>query len=814
MSVQSTTPHAHLLRRLPLATAIHLLLLTGTVTSGIQPVYAAETAQAKQYQIPAGPLSVQLAQFARQAGIRLTDANQAQGVNGSALEGQYSVDAGLQALLAGKGLTALRQPDGSYLLARTGGEENLLVTAAADYGATTEDTASYTTKQMSTATGLALSPRETPQSVSVVSRQRMNDQNMTSLDDAMSQTTGINVVNQSSYQVKFQSRGFSMDNVKEDGVNSSFQNSVSGMGYSESSSESPDLAIYDHLEVLRGASGLTQGNGEPGGTVNLVRKKPTYDFRATADVSAGRWDNYRSTVDVSGPLNDDATLRGRFVGVYQDKQSFVDYVDSDRQVLYGTLAWDITPDTTVITGVNWQKTHTVPNLYGVPMASDYSDLKLPRSTFLGASWNRITYEKINPFIEFEHNFDNDWALKSALNYTHSDAQSKAVGMFANGTRGVDSTGNAQLNTYQQRHNRGDQWGYSLSLNGPFNLLGRSHELVVGGDYQKENFDNVFGSLPANGLTANIYSWVPSSLAEPDWPDYTSRYKYNIYQRGLFATTRLELSDKWKLILGGRYSAYSYDAYFPNSHSRLHVHDKFVPYGGLLWDFAPNYTWYLSYSSIYKPQSAKDINRNILPAVTGNNYETGIKGAFFDGDLNASVALFRIIQANRAVYISDDSCPDDDCYRADGKVQSQGIELEVSGKLATGWQMFAGYTLTNTKYLEAAEGTQGTNYSSYTPQHMFKLYSSYTLPGQLNQWTIGAGMTAQTDTDTVYNIHQGGYTLYNANVTYHYSKNLSFNLVGSNLTDKSYYLTLNNRHRGGYNFYGEPRNVVFNVKWTY
>ncbi|MGL6018526.1 MAG: TonB-dependent siderophore receptor, partial [Gibbsiella quercinecans] len=715
-------------------------------------------------------------------------------------------------LLAGKGLTALRQPDGSYLLARTGGEENLLVTAAADYGATTEDTASYTTKQMSTATGLALSPRETPQSVSVVSRQRMNDQNMTSLDDAMSQTTGINVVNQSSYQVKFQSRGFSMDNVKEDGVNSSFQNSVSGMGYSESSSESPDLAIYDHLEVLRGASGLTQGNGEPGGTVNLVRKKPTYDFRATADVSAGRWDNYRSTVDVSGPLNDDATVRGRFVGVYQDKQSFVDYVDSDRQVLYGTLAWDITPDTTITTGVNWQKTHTVPNLYGVPMASDYSDLKLPRSTFLGASWNRITFEKINPFIEFEHNFDNDWALKSALNYTRGTAVSKAIGIYGSAT--------PKLNNAIQRDNQSDQWGYNLTLSGPFDWLGRSHELVFGGDYQKENFDNLFGTV-ANRDAVDIYGWQPNALAEPDWPDYTSRYQYRVYQRALFATTRFELADNWKLILGSRYSAYSYDMYTTNratgvtNHANSYkVRDKLIPYAGLLWDFADNYTWYLSYSDIYKPQDYLDRNNALLPAVTGKNYETGIKGAFFDGDLNASVALYRIIQANRPV--ADTDCPtSDDCYRAQGKVQSQGVEVEMSGKLADGWQLYAGYTLTNTKRLEDdTNGSKGEKYSPYTPQHMFKLYSSYTLPGQLNQWTIGAGMTAQTDTDTVYNIHQGGYTLYNANVTYHYSKNLSLSLTGNNLTDKTYYLTLNNRSINGYNFYGEPRNVVFNVKWTY
>ncbi|MEC5342825.1 TonB-dependent siderophore receptor [Brenneria populi] len=803
-----------------IAVAIRLLLCAAPLLISPGMARADDVQTTRAYAIPAGTLSNQLNQFAAQSGVYLVgDASLANGKSGAALRGNYRVEDGFRALLAGSGLQAVKQSDNTYLLQPAPKSDEMLVIANINQNGATEGTGSYTTRSMNTATQLNLSPRETPQSVSVVTRQRMNDQNMTSLDDAMSQTTGVNVVNQSSYQTKFQSRGFSMDNVKEDGVSSSFQNSVSGMGFSEASSESPDLAIYDRVEILRGASGLTQGNGEPGGTVNLVRKKPTYDFHASGSVGAGSWDNYRSEVDISGPLNDDASLRGRLVGVYQDKQSFVDYVDSERKVLFGTLAYDFTPNTTVTAGINWQKTDTVPDLYGVPLSTNYASLKLPRSTFLGASWNRITFEKVNTFAEIEHNFANDWALKSALNYTHSASEGKFIGIFGNGTSGVDGSGNAKLNNAIQRDNQSDQWGYNLSLNGPFELLGRNHELVFGGDYQKENFDNLFGTV-ANTNTVNIYDWNPSSLAEPDWPDYTRRYQYNIYQRALFATTRLELTDDWKLILGSRYSAYSYDMYSTNrttgttNHSSGYkVRDKLIPYAGLLWDFADHYTWYASYSDIYKPQDYLDRNKTLLPAVTGKNYETGIKGEFFNGDLNASIALYRIIQANRAV--ADTNCPDsDDCYRSEGKVRSQGVELEVSGKLAEDWQLFAGYTLTNTKYLEAEEDEQGQNYSPYTPQHMFKLYSSYNLPGTLNQWTVGAGLTAQTDTNTTYNVYQGGYTLVNANITYQYSKNLSFNLVGNNLTDKVYYKTLNNRHRGAYNYYGDPRNFMLTAKYTF
>ncbi|MBA0204025.1 TonB-dependent siderophore receptor [Pectobacterium aroidearum] len=816
-----------------LAIAVHLLLC-GAPLFAHSTATAAETAAVaatKTYAIPAGPLNQQLNQFAAQSGVYLVgDAQLATGKTGPSLQGNYSVDGGFSALLAGSGLQVIPQPNGTWRLQRIPQGDEMLVVAGVNRNGVTEGTQSYTTRSMNTATQLNLSPRETPQSVSVVTRQRMDDQNMTSLDEAMKQTTGINVVNQNSFQVKYESRAFAMDNIKEDGVNQSSQNSV--MNAFQSTSESPDLAIYDRVEVLRGASGLTQGSGEPGGTVNLVRKKPTYEFQASASAGIGSWDNYRSEIDVSGPLNDDASLRGRLVGVYQDKQSFTDYVGSERKVLFGTLAWDITPDTTVTTGMNWQKTDVVPDLYGVPFGTDKSNLHLPRSTFLGASWNRINFERINPFAELEHRFSNDWTLKSALNYTRATSKERYIGIM-NGTAGVNpQTGVSRLNNALHYDNKSDQWGYNLNVSGPFELLGRSHELVFGGDYQKENFDNAIGRI-ANTTSANIYNWDPNSVAEPDWSNlslYSSRYReqYNIYQRGLFTTTRWELADDWKLILGGRYSAYSYDYYYDNQrntsdkeYSSLHVRDKFVPYSGLLWNFADNYTWYASYAEIYKPQSARDKDGKLLPAITGTNYETGVKGEFFDGDLNASLALFRIIQSNRAITEADSSVcqdPNSGCSRAEGKARSQGVELDVTGQLAEGWLIQTGYTLTNSKYLEASESDKAAQFSPRTPKHMFKLYTSYNLPGELNQWTIGAGMTAQTGTQTypnrAFGLSQGGYTLWNANVRYQYSKNLSFNLVGNNLTDKTYFLNLNNRHRSGNNYYGDPRNFMLTAKWNF
>ncbi|WPD77563.1 TonB-dependent siderophore receptor [Dickeya fangzhongdai] len=819
-----TTPARAGLRQIlrpqkPLVVALRLALLSLSLPYIVPASAAQESPATRHYALAAGPLGNQLNLLAGQAGIYLAaDASLTQGLSGPALQGDYTVDEALRRLLSGSGLTASRQADGSYVLRKPADGEEMYVIRQPSLNGPTEDTGAYTTRNLSTATRMTLSPRETPQSVSVVTRRQMDDQHMTSLEDAMAVSTGVTVVKESSYQTRFQSRGFMMDNVQEDGSGSSFQNSVSGMGSAESSSESPDLAIYDRLEILRGASGLLQGNGEPGGTVNLVRKKPTYDFRSTLSTSAGSWDHYRQEADVSGPLNSDGSLRGRFVGVTQKKDSFVNEVHSERHVMYGTLAYDLTSDTTVTTGVNWQKTRTVPDLYGVPMSTDYASLNLPRSTFLGASWNRITFEKINAFAELEHRFSSDWTLKSALNYTHSTAVGRFTGIFGNGTSGVGSSGTGRLNNMLARDNQADQWSYNLTLNGPFKLLGRRHELVVGGDYQKENFDNLFGRV-INTNVVNVYNWNPDALAEPAWPAYSNNYTYDLYQRGLFTTARFTLADDWKLIVGTRYSNFSYTNNLRNlssgsaTQTHFKANEQWTPYGGLLWDFADHYTWYLSYADIYKPQENIDNRGNLLPAVTGKNYETGVKGEFFGGALNTSAALFRIVQENRAV--EDINCQvSTTCYRADGKVESQGLELEAAGKLATGWQLSAGYTLTNSKYLKSDESTQGRRYSLNTPQHQFKLYTSYQLPGSLNQWTVGAGLTAQTDTTTSRGVTQGGYTLLNANVNYQYNSHLSFNLAGYNLTDKVYYVNVSNRHRGGNNFYGDPRNMMLTAKWAF
>jgi len=780
-------------------------------------------AQLKQcLEISSGSLSQVLSNFAAANGVALIyDTRLTEGMVSPGLHGQYSLYEGFSYLLSGTGLELVGSGKDFQLRRRAALilEDTRVQGASPSLAATTEHSGSYTTGSMGVATRLPLSIRETPQSVSVVTRKRMDDQGMTRLEDALAQVTGVNVMYETADQVRFYSRGFAMDNIQENGTSSSFQGSVPGMGSAEASSDSPDMALYDRVEVLRGASGLTQGTGEPGGTINLVRKAPTRDFQASTSLSAGSWDKYRNEIHVSGSLNDDGSLRGRVVTVYQDSKSFVDHIASDRQVFFGTLAYDFSPDSTLTTGFTWQKSNIVPNLYGVPMSTDYSSLGLSRSTFLGASWNSMTYEKSNLFAEIEHRFDDDWALSASLNYTDTHGDGQFIGTFGNGVAGVGPAGIARLNNYIHRDNKGDQYAANFNLTGKFSLLERPHEVVVGADYQKENYDNRVGTL-SNTSLVNVYTFDPSSVAEAEVP-YRNRYHYYNYQRAMYAATRFNLSDELKLILGSRYSSFYFNSRFKNlttgneRRSPYSEDGKLTPYGGLVWDFTEDLSWYASYTSIFKPQNVVDESNSPLKPIVGANYETGIKGSYFGGDLNLSAAVFRIIQENRAIDNGNPSCVVN-CYEAAGKVRSQGWEMEASGALSDRWQLYGGYTFTRSEYVDDVSQTikAGDPYSQWFPKHLLRMYTDYRLDTPGDRWSIGGGMTTQSSTDTTRDMYQGGYTLFNANVAYRVNRHTTLSLVGNNLTDKTYYIPVSNRHRGGNNYYGDPRNATLTVKWTY
>ena len=335
------------------------------------------------YSIPAGSLAHALDQFADASGAVISFSHEAvAGLHSKGLHGNYALHQALAELLQGSGLQVQAAGDKRFMLvsAEQDGAMELAATTVSSMalGATTEGTGSYTTGSVNTATGLRLSARETPQSVSVVTRQQIEDQNLNDVAQVLEQTPGVVVDSMGpagSDANHIYVRGFEVGSIQVDGINR-----PDTFGFRDDLS---DMVSYDRVEVVRGATGLMSGTGDPGATVNLIRKKPTLETQRKLTLKAGSWDNYRTELDVSGKLTQSGNVRGRFVASNTDSQSYVDRQSLERQVAYGVLEWDITDSTMLTAGAEYQEMdNDGAGNHGFPMFnSDGSHFSPPRVQF-------------------------------------------------------------------------------------------------------------------------------------------------------------------------------------------------------------------------------------------------------------------------------------------------------------------------------------------------------------------------------------------------------------------------------------------------
>ncbi|EJF73935.1 TonB-dependent outermembrane ferripyoverdine receptor FpvA [Pseudomonas sp. Ag1] len=801
-------PRRRLLSSAPLTLTLLATTLLNTHLAQAETVAVA----AQAYDIPAGPLGATLNQFAQQAGVAIVFQSQnLQGLNGPGLKGTYSVDAGFDRLLQGSGYRVIKG-DQVYAL-----EADPAATDAMELGPTqvssnqlgnvTEGTDSYTPGSIATATRLVLTPKETPQSVTVVTRKHMDDFGLNNVDDVMRHTPGITVSAFDTDRTNYYARGFSINNFQYDGIPSTARN----VAYSAGNTLS-DMAIYDRVEVLKGATGLLTGAGSLGATINLVRKKPTADFQGHASLGAGSWDNYRSELDVSGPMTESGNVRGRAVAAYQDKRSFMDRYSRKSPVYYGIMEFDLSPDTMLTVGGDYQDSLPTASSWSgsFPLINANGDRNSVKRSFNNAanwsSWEQYTR---TAFAMLEHDLGNGWVTKLQLDHKINGYHALMASIQGDEPR-ADGTAHVTSQKYT-----GETVSDSADLyaSGPFSLGGREHELVVGGSIGISDWNGKgYWNLAPNLVDFN--NWH-GHAPQPYWGAPQQYIDDTIRQTGAYMTTRLNLADDLKLLLGGRVVNYHLTGNNPSYRET----GRFVPYVGVVYDLDETYSVYASYTDIFMPQENynRDRQNQLLEPDEGQNYELGMKADFFDGRLNASAAYFEVHENNRAV--SDDDynnlkpTPQNYAYKGT-KAVTKGYELEVSGELSPGWQIQAGYTH------KVVRDDQDQKISTFEPEDQVKLYTTYKLKGDLDKLTVGGGVRWQSvGWQDIYNTPHGGYEefsqeaywLVDLMTRYQITKNVSATLNVNNIFDKSYYTNI-----GFYNSaaYGEPRNFMVTTRWDF
>ncbi len=663
----------------------------------------------------------------------------------------------------------------------------------------TEGTGSYATKLISVGDKDTRPLREVPQSTTVLTRERLDDGNFTSLDTAMRKTPGVVVLTNDDGRSSLYSRGFEYDTLYMNGLSTPVS-SIYGT--------QPDMAVVDHVEILRGPSGLFSGAGEPAGAINMRLKQPSDEYKASVNTTIGSWDGKRIEGDVTGPLVKSGRVRGRLVGVLSTKDSWVDTVDNKVAVLYGTVEADITENTTARLSINHTKRDITP-FNGLPTLQDGTLLDLDRSTYTGADWNRFENSVTQYIAEIEHKFDDGGHAKVSALYSHVDVNFlyAYASSYALPNGDINGPGNADTR-WLARDYQQDSISLDAHISRPFDLFGLENNIIAGMDYRGSS-DKLYTATGTIVGAQNLYNWN-SAIAMPV-VSYGSPTKTESDQYGIYGQWRIKPFDPLTLIAGGRFSWYE----GKSGTSTVDINGEFTPYAGAVYDLTDWLSAYASYTQIFQPQSVLDASGNLLDPRTGEQYEIGLKAELSDS-INASLAWFDLKDKNRAV--SDPG--NTGSYLALGEAHMRGIEFEINGEILPNWEAMLGYTYTDTEFKNT---TRAAGSEFYTPEHMVQLFTKYTFDGR-GDWTdglfVGGGVKVFSSFKNISRTAAGGATTINApgyavvdlQAGYKFNENVTASLTVNNLFDKKYYERV-----GGtsvFNFYGEPRSIVFKLGTTF
>ncbi|ELY5931170.1 ferric-rhodotorulic acid/ferric-coprogen receptor FhuE [Cronobacter turicensis] len=693
--------------------------------------------------------------------------------------------------------------------------DTIVVDAAADSG-TPDESQDYSVKTTTSGTKMLLVPRDIPQSVSVISQQRMQDQQLTTIEDVLENTTGVTVSRIDTSRTNFFARGFYISNFAYEDMPTFLDNR---WNFGDTAG---DTAIYDKIEVVRGAAGLMSGTGNPSAYVNMVRKHAdSQTFKGNVSATYGSWDKQRYVMDVQSPLVESGKVRGRVVAGYQDNDSFVERNHYRKKFIYGVVDADITDSTLLSLGYDYQESQEdSPTWGGFPsLYSDGSRTHFRRGFNTAADWAYSDLDSTKIFANLTQRFDNGWEAK--VNAMHAETN------FDNRLMYIDGFPDKTTGRYNAALWQGAWGGWNVGerkqdsvdafVRGGYELAGRQHEMMFGGSYsrQRNNYDNSYPVNDNSGLmdVGNIRDYNGNTLANPTWSNFALYQRDVIRQKSLYAATRLSLADPLHLILGARYTEWNakYNLERKPDEIRRSKSDDVTPYAGLIYDIDDTWSAYASYTSIFQPSGQRDVNSEFLDPTTGKAYEAGLKADWFNTRLTASLAVFRIEQDNVAVntgVIIPGSGGQTAYKSVDGTV-SKGVELELNGALTDNWQLTFGAS----RYI--AEAGDGVAVNPDQPRTTMKLFTRYQLPS-LPALTVGGGARWQTKTwqdiagpngDT--RISQNGYTVVDLFTRYQATKNLAIQANLNNVFDKEYYDYL-----GTYGVYGAPRNFSVTASYSF
>ncbi len=808
--------------RSTLGNAIRAALLGTALGVAALPTQAlAEQADSvsQQYNIPAGSLNDVLNQFARQAGITLSSTPQlTEGLQSPGLSGSYSADQGLRQLLNGSGLEASSQDGSSYVVHAQAQDAALALPStevrefALGNALGSMEGYNATHSQVATKTSMAL--LETSQSVSVVTRQQMDDQGSQTVAQAMRYTPGVltNPYGATHRYDYVAMRGFndgSVDNIYLDGLKSMGDNGTY-------STMQVDPYFLERIDILKGPSSVLYGRSSPGGLVALTSKKPLYEPFRQVQATVGTQGQRGAGFDFSGPLDEDKRIAYRLTGLADASDTQFDHNKEERYALAPSVSINFSEDTSLTLQAYLQ--HDPNGGYHGALPADgalhpRNGLRLSDHFFEGEP-DSDNYERTQQSFsyQFEHRFNDVFTARQNFRYQDSDVSMDQV-YFAGW---ADPATNQMNRAYTGGDERLHSFIVDNMLQAEFFTGSAKHTLLTGADYQRRKalVDWRYGTV--NSLDAGNPQYGNGDLQILG----ENRYLRRLQQTGVYMQDLIEL-DNWRFSLGLRQ-----DWVKTSEENRdiegSRVSDsptKLTGRAGVLYVFDNGIAPYISYSESFNPNSVSDQNGKPLAPTEGTQWETGIKYQPPGTDNLFTASVFHIEQENLA-----SKQPNEDFYRPVGAVRSQGLELEAHVQVSDNLKVLGSYTFTDIEYskampsLVAADLDNNGNSPTQAPRHMASLWADYNFrQGALDGLRLGGGVryVGYSWVDAENTMKVPSYTLFDASVGYDLGKvglkGMDVRVNANNLTNESYIASCASL---SYCYMGEERNVSATVSYQF
>ncbi|MRT63970.1 TonB-dependent siderophore receptor [Pseudomonas sp. CAH-1] len=808
--------HSALLRNAVRAAALGTALGLSTIPLAAM---AAETAQVSQhYSIPAGQLDDVLSQFAPQAGITLSSTPQlTNGLQSSGLNGQYATEQALRQLLNGSGLRAVSQGGHSYVLQAQplGAALSLPDTDVRGFslGNALGSTEGYNATHSQVATKTSMPLVETSQSVSVVTRQQIDDQGSQTVAQAMRYTPGVltNPYGATHRYDYVAMRGFndgSVDNIYVDGLKSMGDNGTY-------STMQVDPYFLERIDILKGPSSVLYGRSSPGGLVALTTKKPLFSAYHQVQATVGTQGQRGMGFDFSGPVDEDQRIAYRLTGLADASDTQFDHNKEERYAIAPAISVDFSEDTSLTLQAYLQHDPNGGYHGGNPadgMLHPRNGLRLSDHFFEGET-GIDSYERTQQSFsyQFEHRFNDIFTARQNFRYQDSDVSMDQV--YSAGWADAES------NILNRAYTGGDERLHSYiidnMLQAEFFTGAAKHTLLMGTDYQRRKADVEWRYGTVNPLDAGNPQYGNGNLQLLG----ENRYQRRLQQTGVYLQELVEL-DQWRFSLGLRQDWVKVSEQNRDSDTKVNdQRSKFTTRAGVLYLFENGIAPYVSYSESFNPNTVSDQDGRPLAPTEGTQWEAGIKYQPSGSDNLFTASVFRIEQENLA-----SKQPNEDFYRAVGQVRSQGLELEAHVQLSDSLKLLGGYTFTDIEYSKSMPSLVSGNLDNkgnsptQAPKQMLSLWADYNFhQGTLDGLRLGGGVryVGYSWVDAENSMKVPSYTLFDASVGYDLGKvgltGVDVRLNANNLTNESYITSCASLN---YCYMGEERNVSATLSYQF